>query len=126
MRIPLGHKFNAVAVERDGFRFKSKMQRQRYDDLKLAQTAGDVIMFLQEVPFRMPGTVYWADFMVFWADGNVTVEDVKGVVTPTFKTKRRMMADCKDQHIENAALIGGRIFLGRGMIQCPTLLTWEK
>ena len=87
----LGHKFNAVAVERDGFRFKSKMQRQRYDDLKLAQTAGDVIMFLQEVPFRMPGTVYWADFMVFWADGNVTVEDVKGVVTPTFKTKRRMM-----------------------------------
>ena len=83
MRIPLKHKFNAVAVERDGFKFKSKMQRQRYDDLKLAQTAGDVVMFLQEVPFRMPGTVYWADFVVFWADGNVT---------PTFKTKRRMMA----------------------------------
>jgi formylmethanofuran dehydrogenase subunit D len=92
MRIPLKHKFNAVAVERDGFKFKSKMQRQRYDDLKLAQTAGDVVMFLQEVPFRMPGTVYWADFVVFWADGSCTVEDVKGTVTPTFKTKRRMMA----------------------------------
>jgi formylmethanofuran dehydrogenase subunit D len=92
MRIPLGHKFNAVAVERDGFKFKSKMQRKRYDELKLAQTAGDVVMFLQEVPFRMPGTVYWADFPVFWSDGTTTVEDVKGMETPTFKTKRRMMA----------------------------------
>jgi len=92
MRITLGHKFNAVAVERDGFKFKSKMQRRRYDDLVLAQKAGDVVMFLQEVPFRMPGTVYWADFLVFWASGVCSVEDVKGVETATFKTKRRMMA----------------------------------
>ena len=92
MRISLGHKYNAVAVERDGFKFKSKMQRKRYDDLVLAKKAGDVIMFLQEVPFRMPGTVYWADFLVFWASGAVSVEDVKGMETATFKTKRRMMA----------------------------------
>ena len=86
----LSHKFNAVAVERDGFRFKSKMQRKRYDELKLAQTAGDVVMFLQEVPFRMPGTVYWADFLVFWSNGTTTVEDVKGMETPRFKKIRKL------------------------------------
>ena len=86
------HKYNAKIVERDGFKFKSKKQGNRYDELKLLQKAGEVIMFLFEVPFRMPGTVYWADSVVWWADGSCTVEDVKGFRTDTYKMKKRMMA----------------------------------
>lgn len=88
----LRHKYGAKPVERDGFKFASKKEAKRYDELILLQRSGDVVMFLMQVPFRMPGTKYVADFMVFWLDRNVTVEDVKGFKTPTYKTKKRMMA----------------------------------
>ena len=97
----LKHKYKAVRTERDGHKFRSKMEARRYDELLLAQRAGEIVMFMMEVPFRMPGTVYWADFMVFWIDGSVTVEDVKGVITSTFKTKQRMMK----QHFPSVEII---------------------
>jgi len=88
----LRHKYGAVKVERDGFTFDSKKEGRRYDDLLLLKRSGDVVMFLHQVPFRMPGTKYVADFLVFWKDGSVTVEDVKGMKTDTYKLKKRMMA----------------------------------
>lgn len=88
----LKHKYSAVAVERDGFRFDSRKEGRRYDELILLQRAGDVVMFLHQVPFRMPGTKYVADFLVFWKDGSVTVEDCKGYLTETYKLKKRLMA----------------------------------
>ena len=88
----LRHKYNAVQVKRDGYTMKSKKQAHRYDELVLLKKAGECLFFLFEVPFRMPGTVYWADFIPFWADGTVTVEDVKGFKTDTYKMKKRMMA----------------------------------
>jgi len=87
----LGHKYGAVMVERDGFKMKSKKQARRYDELKLLVKSGDCLFFLHEVPFRMPGTIYYADFIPFWSDGTVTVEDVKGFKTATYKLKKRMM-----------------------------------
>ena len=48
------------------------------------------MFFLRQVPFDLPGGVkYRADFMIFWADGSVTVEDVKGYDTPQSRLKRR-------------------------------------
>ncbi len=85
-------KYNAVTVERGGLKMKSKKQAKRFDDLVLLRETGEVLYFLYEVPFRMPGTTYWADFVVFWADGRVTIEDVKGYRTDTYKLKKRMMA----------------------------------
>jgi len=86
------HKFRAVRVERDGFKFPSKKEGNRYDELKLLKQAGEIILFLHQVPFRMIGSTYWADFMVFWKDGSVTVEDVKGFKTPAYKKQKAMMA----------------------------------
>lgn len=86
------HKYNATRVERDGFKFDSKREGKRYDELKLCKRSGDCVMFLHQVPFRMPGSVYWADFMVFWKDGAVTVEDVKGMRTAAYKKQLAMMA----------------------------------
>lgn len=86
------HKYNAVQVERDGFKFGSKREGKRYDELKLAKRSGECVFFLHQVPFRMPGSTYWADFMAFWEDGNITIEDTKGFKTSAYKKQKAMMA----------------------------------
>jgi hypothetical protein len=86
------HKFKAVPTVRDGFRFDSKKEARRFDDLKLLQKAGEIVFFLRQVPFHLPGNVtYRIDFLVFWSDGNVTFEDVKGVRTPQYITKKKIV-----------------------------------
>ena len=77
----LFHKFHAKPTEADGIRFASKAEARRYEHLKLAQRGGTALFFLRQVPFHLPGgVVYRCDFLVFWADGRVTVEDVKAVL----------------------------------------------
>ena len=86
------HKFHAVRTELDGIKFASRKEAFRYGALKLAQKTGAVLFFLRQVPFHLAGGVkYVCDFMVFWADGTVTIEDVKGMKTPTYKAKKRMV-----------------------------------
>jgi len=86
------HKYGAVRVEREGFKFQSKKEGRRYDELKLLQKAGEVVWFMMQPPFYMPGCKYVADFLVFWTDGTVTVEDVKGMKTPKYKADVKRMA----------------------------------
>lgn len=86
------HKYNAVATELDGLRFDSKAEARRYADLKLLQRAGEVVFFLRQVPFDLPGGVkYRVDYCIFWADGRVTFEDVKGMTTPMFTLKKKQV-----------------------------------
>lgn len=86
------HKFNAKPCERDGYHFPSKAEAKRYDELKLLQKSGEILFFLRQTPFHLPGNVkYLADFLIFWADGNCTIEDVKGMVTPLFTAKLKMV-----------------------------------
>ena len=90
------HKFNVSPPEartRDGIKFASKKEMHRYDELVILKRGGEVLTFLVQAPaFRLPGGVrYTADFLVFWADGRVTVEDVKGMRTESYKAKKRMV-----------------------------------
>ena len=86
------HKYHAAPTSIDGLRFDSKAEAGRYVDLRLLQKAGEIVFFLRQVPFDLPGGVkYKADFMIFWADGSVTVEDVKGYDTPQSRLKRRQV-----------------------------------
>lgn len=88
----LRHKYNAKPSTSDGMRFDSLKERRFYDDLKLRQRAGDVVMFLRQVPFHLPGGVrYVVDFQVFNSDGTVSFIDVKGMETAAFKAKKRMV-----------------------------------
>jgi len=88
------HKFHAERCQREGVKFASKAERRFYDQLKLLQRSGDVLFFLMQVPFRLPaGIVYRADFMVFYADGNCEIIDVKGVETPEFKLKHKLLEE---------------------------------
>jgi hypothetical protein len=88
------HKFHAISCERDGKRFPSKAERAYYDKLCILKKSGDVIFFLRQVPFDLPGeNTYRADFMVFYSDGTVRVVDVKGVETEVFKVKKRLLEE---------------------------------
>ena len=60
------HKYNAVCVDRDGFKLASKKEGTFYDELKISKQSRDCMKFLNQVPFRMRGSTYLADFMVFW------------------------------------------------------------
>ena len=65
-------------TERDGIKFQSKREAERYDELVLLRVCGRVVMFIRQPLFDTGGgTTYKADFLVFWDDGAVTVEDVK-------------------------------------------------
>ena len=86
------HKYHARTTAVDGLRFDSKLESRRYEDLKYLQQAGDIVFFLRQAPFDLPGGVkYRADFVIFWADGTVTIEDVKGFDTPQSKQKRKQV-----------------------------------
>lgn len=88
----LKHKFKAKPTETDGIRFSSKKEAKRYNNLKTLQNIGEVIFFLRQVPFHLPGGVkYVCDFFIFWANGEVTIEDVKGFKTETYKAKKKMV-----------------------------------
>lgn len=88
------HKFHAISCERDGKKFPSKAERAHYDKLRLLQKAGQVLFFLRQVPFDLPGdNKYVADFMVFYPDGSASVQDVKGVETEGFKIKRKLLEE---------------------------------
>jgi len=88
----LRHKFGAVRTERDGIKFASKKEAAYYDELTLRKRTGEVLVFLRQVPFHLPGGVkYVCDFAVFYADGRVEFVDVKGMQTAAFKAKRKMV-----------------------------------
>ncbi len=86
------HKFNAQPVEFDGIKFPSKREGKRYNALKMLQLCGEVVFFLRQVPFHLPGNVvYRCDFQVFWADGHVGFEDTKGFLTAAFKRNMKQV-----------------------------------
>ena len=90
----LRHKYNAVATELDGIRFDSKAESRYYSQLKIRKQAGEVVVFLMQVPFRLPGGVrYVVDFMEFHADGTVHFVDVKGMETASFKAKKKQVEE---------------------------------
>lgn len=88
-------KYSNRPAEEDGLRFDSQKELRRYRELKLLRAAGEVIQFLTHTPtFRLPGGVtYTADFLVWWADGRVEIEDTKGVRTEAYRNKKRQVEE---------------------------------
>lgn len=90
----LKHKFGAVRCERDSIKFPSKLERRYYDKLLLMQKSGEVLFFLRQVGFDLPGGVrYFCDFQVFWTDGTVDFVDTKGKETTIGSAKIKMVED---------------------------------
>lgn len=88
-------KFGNEPVVVDGHRFASKREARRYAELRLLERKG-AISDLQLQP-RFPITVnglticrYFADFS-YMRDGQTVVEDAKGVKTPVYKLKKKLL-----------------------------------
>lgn len=86
------HKFRAFATEVDGIKFASKKEAAYYAQLKLRVRAGEVLFFLRQAPFHLPGGVrYVVDFVEFKANGTVDFVDVKGMATKEYKIKKTIL-----------------------------------
>lgn len=88
-------KYGAVKTVVDGITFDSKAEARRYGELKLLQAAG-VIKDLEMQP-RYDITIndkfcafYKADFR-YIQDGEMVVEDVKGMKTPMYRLKKKLV-----------------------------------
>lgn len=86
-------KFNAKKVMVDGHLFDSKLEAQRYGELKLLMQAGEVSWFAIQPTFLLPGgVVYRADFVIQWkGDGPAVVEDAKGLDRQAARNKRKIL-----------------------------------
>ena len=92
VRLPSYSKYNAKRAEVDGIKFPSQKEAKRYHTLKHLRDQGDVLFFLRQIPFDLPGGVkYVLDFLIFWASGEVVFEDVKGFKTDIYKLKKKQV-----------------------------------
>jgi hypothetical protein len=87
-----GNKYGARKTTVDGYRFDSKLESQRYLELRARRDEGIITNLARQVSFKIfwPGHgedkkwllfTYVADFAYNDAEGNYVVEDVKGNVT---------------------------------------------
>jgi len=89
-------KYSAKPVQLDGYRFASQAEAARYQELELARRA-NAISGLKVHPrwsLEVKGILvayYEADFRYQDERGRAIVEDVKGVATPVYKLKKRLM-----------------------------------
>jgi hypothetical protein len=91
------HKYGAVPTEVDGVYFPSKLEAKRYTELKMSERAGTIAAL--ELQPRFPIVVngiaiaeYRADFRYrSMPSGDVVIEDSKGVKTPVYRIKKRLV-----------------------------------
>ena len=93
------NKYHAKPTFVEGRRFASRKEAARYSELRLLERAGKIQDLQTQVPFELiPKTRhgravrYVADF-VYMQNGRKIVEDAKGVRTPVYKLKKRLMAE---------------------------------
>ena len=112
--VGLGSKYKNQKVTYMGIEFDSQLEANRYADLVLMQRAGEITDLRRQVEYelipcqrepdtigprggRKPGKVieravsYIADFVYKDKQGNTVVEDTKGVKTPDYTIKRKLM-----------------------------------
>ena len=86
------HKFHAKPTTVGDHKFGSKKEAKRYQELLLLKSSGEVLFFLLQTRFDLPGgVIYRCDFLVFWANGEVTIEDIKGIKTALYIVKKKIL-----------------------------------
>lgn len=92
------NKYRNVKTVVDGITFDSKKEAKRYGELKLLEKAGEItdLELQPEYPLNVNGKTvakYRGDFRYFDRRNGVVVhEDVKGVQTPVFRLKKKILA----------------------------------
>ncbi len=98
MRFSNKHRAKSTTV--DGIRFASLGEARRYQELKLLKQSHVITDFKIQPEFELIPTYkdeygktvrkkkYVGDFLVYYPDGRIVCEDVKGdILTPEFKVK---------------------------------------
>lgn len=90
------NKFRAQKTEVDGIVFHSKKESLRYRELMLLFRAGEIfdLAIQPEFEFKINDKRmfrYIADFSYTDKDGTKVTEDVKGVRTPLYRLKRKII-----------------------------------
>jgi hypothetical protein len=86
------HKYNAQTKEIDNIKFSSKKEAKYYLTLKLLKQSGELLYFLRQVPFDLPGNIkYRVDFMEVWKNGEIKYVDVKGYKTKEYIIKKKIV-----------------------------------
>jgi hypothetical protein len=90
-------KYAAVRTQVDGVTFASKREAKRFNELRLLERAGKIrdLACQPRYPIVIAGravSAYVADFSyVDLESGEVVIEDVKGVRTPLFILKKKLI-----------------------------------
>jgi hypothetical protein len=91
-------KYKSIPTVRDGIRFASQREANRYQELKAAERAGIIRDLQLQVPFTLDVYVggcetvigkYVADFTFRDKQNRLIVEDTKGVRTPLYRWKKK-------------------------------------
>lgn len=90
------NKYGARKTTVFGITFDSQREANRYMQLRAMLDAGEISNLRMQVPYpcEVNGQLvcrYIADF-VYERDGQTVVEDVKGMKTPVYRLKRKLVA----------------------------------
>ena len=91
-------KYNNTKIRVDGRLFDSKAEAARWQELQLLERAGEITELERQVEYELipkqkgeRAVKYIADFRYIDHDGKTVVEDTKGVKTPVWIIKRKLM-----------------------------------
>lgn len=93
------NKYNARKTEVDGITFDSKKEAKRYCELKLMEKAGIISELILQPRYNIEIDgqyicFYKADFSYNDENTNLVVEDVKGMKTPVYNLKKKLVKAC--------------------------------
>ena len=91
-------KYNNTKIRVDGRLFDSKAEAARWQELQLLERAGEIAELERQVEYELipkqkgeRSVKYIADFRYKDHEGKTVVEDTKGVKTPVWIIKRKLM-----------------------------------
>ena len=91
-------KYNNTKIRVDGRLFDSKAEAARWQELSLLERAGEITELERQVEYELipkqkgeRSVKYIADFRYKDHEGETVVEDTKGVRTPVWIIKRKLM-----------------------------------
>ena len=91
-------KYNNTKIRVDGRLFDSKAEAARWQELQLLERAGEITELERQVEYELipkqkgeRAVKYIADFRYIDHEGKTVVEDTKGVKTPVYILKRKLM-----------------------------------
>lgn len=110
IRLTKAHKYHAVPTVVDGIRFASQKEARRYWELKVLVKSEEITHLVIQPRFDLWAAkplengrhvaahvgVYVADFQYRdqAAGGHTVVEDVKGMKTPVYRLKKKIVEAC--------------------------------